>query len=557
MGFVKIIDDATSSDLENLSDGEIVEFFVRPTDKYLNQHNKENLFFIDRPIPDNPVVAKEYSAEKEYEVSSSSEENKITTILTPGEEAVTLPSGEVKIYVTSVYVPAPASKFEPTQIVMPVLADGDYNYNIEPAAAETFSDDVQVVAIPEEEAKTISEKVKAIKAAKAESQKYKRERELPALDAELEPLIALQKLDIENQKSSKKLLTDAKKNIRKNFPNISNELIDLVISLTDPDEKFDLIQNPKEFLDNEFTKLRDRKELNLLLDRNLPQKDLTKIYNLILYKFSSDLADLGFDDLRNQKIDFSDNIKNNDQILERVQLQQDILAITSLFSSDRDLSSLLIEPVKTNPDSSTSLFESSNSQKVLDQMKQFSEVINTITSPFNGINSMGTISGDEIPVVEINVQLGESIADALQKKLNEDKRLNRNFQTRSQNSKLDKFDFEIPTQDESLDQTASPALLADAPNISDQELQLVAETTEATNNIINETITRMLDELGDNPSDESYIRPVLATNNVDVPNQENQRIQEDFVFSNALSSAQRLREIEDIRAIFQILGIGS
>ena len=59
MGFVKIIDDATSSDLENLSDGEIVEFFVRPTDKYSTQHNKDNLFFIDRPIPENPVVVKE------------------------------------------------------------------------------------------------------------------------------------------------------------------------------------------------------------------------------------------------------------------------------------------------------------------------------------------------------------------------------------------------------------------------------------------------------------------------------------------------------------------
>ena len=233
------------------------------------------------------------------------------------------------------------------------------------------------------------------------------------------------------------------------------------------------------------------------------------------------------------------------------------MAITSLFSSDRDLSSLLIEPVNTNPDSSTSLFESNNSQKVLGKMKQFSEVINTITRPFNSINSMGTISGDEIPVVEINVKFGENIADALQKKLNEDKRFNRNFQTRSQNSKLDKFDFEIPTQDESLDQTASPALLADAPNISDQELQLVAETTEATNNIINETIIRMLRELGENPTDESYIQPVLVASNVDVLDQENQRIQEDFVFSNALSSAQKLREIEDIRAIFQILGIGS
>ena len=276
-----------------------------------------------------------------------------------------------------------------------------------------------------------------------------------------------------------------------------------------------------------------------------------------MFKFSSDLADLGFDNLRTQKIDFSDNSKSTDQILEQVQLQQDILAIASLFSSDRDLSSLLIDPIKTNPDSSTQLFESSSSQKVLDQMKRFSEIINTINSSVNTINNMGNISNDDIPVVEINVQIGESIADALKEKLDGDKRINRNFQTRSQSAKLDKFDFEIPTQDENLDQTASPTLLADAPNISDQELQLVAETTEATNNIINETIIRMLRELGENPTDESYIQPVLAASNVDVLDQENQRIQEDFVFSNALSSAQKLREIEDIRAIFQILRIGS
>ena len=74
---------------------------------------------------------------------------------------------------------------------------------------------------------------------------------------------------------------------------------------------------------------------------------------------------------------------------------------------------------------------------------------------------------------------------------------------------------------------------------------MVAETTEGTNNIINETIARMLRELGENRSDDSYVRPVLATNNADVPNQENQSIQEDFVFSSALSSAQRLKEIED------------
>ena len=218
MGFVKIIDDTTSSDLENLSDGEIVEFFVRPTDEYLTQHNKDNLFFIDRPIPENPVVNEVGSDETGYETFSSSDENKTSTILAPGEEAVALPSGDIKIYVTSVYVPAPASQFAPTQIVMPVLADGDYNYNIEPAAAETFTNDIQVVAVPEEEANAISEKVKAIKAAKEKSQKYKRERDLPDLDAELEPLIALQKLDIENRKSLNKLLLDAKKKYQKELP---------------------------------------------------------------------------------------------------------------------------------------------------------------------------------------------------------------------------------------------------------------------------------------------------------------------------------------------------
>ena len=39
--------------------------------------------------------------------------------------------------------------------------------------------------------------------------------------------------------------------------------------------------------------------------------------------------------------------------------------------------------------------------------------------------------------------------------------------------------------------------------------------------------------------------------------QENKEMNEPFVFSSALSSAQKLRQVEDIRAIFEILGIGS
>ena len=134
---------------------------------------------------------------------SSSDEDEITTILAPREEAVTLQSSEVKVYVTTVYVPAPASNFEPTQIVMPIFADGTYNYNIEPAAAETFSDDLQVVAILEEEAAVLSEKVKEIKRKKEEPTNPKHDEDKPpALDPGIEAMIKtfllmlLQKLKI-------------------------------------------------------------------------------------------------------------------------------------------------------------------------------------------------------------------------------------------------------------------------------------------------------------------------------------------------------------------------
>ena len=134
---------------------------------------------------------------------------------------VTLPSGEVKIYVNSVYVEAPASKFEPTQIVMPVLADGDYNYNIEPAAAETFPGELQVVAIPENEAEVLSEKVKAIKKEKAFPSKPKEDDTPPALDPEIESMVKLNIFLNDVQKGPSKLLSETKKIIQKEFPNIS------------------------------------------------------------------------------------------------------------------------------------------------------------------------------------------------------------------------------------------------------------------------------------------------------------------------------------------------
>ena len=44
---------------------------------------------------------------------------------------------------------------------------------------------------------------------------------------------------------------------------------------------------------------------------------------------------------------------------------------------------------------------------------------------------------------------------------------------------------------------------------------------------------------------------------IKVIDQENEEMNERFVFSNALSSVQKLRVVEDIRAIFEILDIGS
>ena len=81
--------------------------------QYYENHNSEDLFFIDRPVPENPVVADIDGDTTEYNTVPicSSSENENTIFVGPGEEAVTLPTGEIKVYVTTIYVQAPASKF--------------------------------------------------------------------------------------------------------------------------------------------------------------------------------------------------------------------------------------------------------------------------------------------------------------------------------------------------------------------------------------------------------------------------------------------------------------
>ena len=84
-----------------------------------------------------------------------------------------------------------------------------------------------------------------------------------------------------------------------------------------------------------------------------------------------------------------------------------------------------------------------------------------------------------------------------------------------------------------------------------------SETTEATNNILNDSIKRMLKELGDLSLSDDTGTFVLEEKEGYLQDQLSSTTKQDLVFSNALLSAKRLQEIEDIRAIFEILGIGS
>jgi len=561
MGYVRL-KSGDGNEYINLSNGDIVEFFVRPTDTFYANHNSEDLFFINRPVPEDPVVNETDTSETKYGTADSTSSETDTTIyVAPGEEAVTLPSGEIKVYVTQVYVQAPASNFLPSQIVMPVTATGDYNYDIEPAAAETFPNEAEVVAIPEEEAEVISAKVKQIKEAKETPQNPKHdEDDPPALDPGIEAMIKLNILLNDVQRAPEKILSETKKNIQEDFPNISDELINLIFNMANSDEKFDIIRDPKTFLDKEFSEVSNRENLNSILNTELSQKEITKIYNILQYRFFSELIEFGFEPLENQKVEFSSNITSPDQIVEQLKLQNDLLPLLSLLGSEnksQSLESLLRDPLKKEPDSSEALFESAKNQKILGKMKNFSEVINLINSVPSVIPTNEDNLNNDVPVIELNVGVGENIAAALEEKLARDKRLNREFQPRSQNSKLEKFSFDIPPQNEFSIPIASPPLLADAPNITDQEIQLVSETTEATNNILDETVAKMLKELGEDMPAENTLRLVAGTNNLSPLEQQETEASENVVFSNALSTVRRLQEIEDIRAIFQILGLGS
>ena len=70
---------------------------------------------------------------------------------------------------------------------------------------------------------------------------------------------------------------------------------------------------------------------------------------------------------------------------------------------NQSLSNLLIEPEEVDPNSSNALFGSGESQKVLDRIKRFSEVITFINSPSTISTESDQILNNTLPVVELEV----------------------------------------------------------------------------------------------------------------------------------------------------------
>ena len=64
--------------------------------------------------------------------------------------------------------------------------------------------------------------------------------------------------------------------------------------------------------------------------------------------------------------------------------------------------------------------------------------------------------------------------------------------------------LELPPQDQQEPRVIT--LLTDAPNISDEELQIVEVETTDTNNILDKTIDKMLNEFGNEPLDTGTIK---------------------------------------------------
>ncbi len=128
------------------------------------------------------------------------------------------------------------------------------------------------------------------------------------------------------------------------------------------------------------------------------------------------------------------------------------------------------------------------------------------------------------------------------------KALNRPYQTKSFKETLEKFDFEIPEEKIPVDIAETFPVAPDPIEIPERQIQLMAEATEAADNLLNETLDKMLEELGSQvPKIE---KSSLFSAASDVTNQ-------DKVTDLLRITNERTKAVEDIRAVFQTMGIGS
>ena len=138
--------------------------------------------------------------------------------------------------------------------------------------------------------------------------------------------------------------------------------------------------------------------------------------------------------------------------------------------------------------------------------------------------------------------------EALEDKMNVIKSLNRPYQTKSFTETLEKFDFEIPEEEVPTDIGETSPVAPEQIKISERQLVLMAEATEAADNLLNETLDKMLAELGSQaPRVENSS---LFSDATDITNQ-------DKVTKLLQIANERTNAVEDIRAIFQTMGLGS
>ena len=213
------------------------------------------------------------------------------------------------------FVTAPASNFKATTIVVPVHADGDYVQEILPGPAENFPSDIEVVAVPPEEANRIIKKVEELQKAKTEKKKYIRQNESPVMDAELKPAKALNDSIIFAQKSPGLLIQNSKKILADEFPNLSKKFINFLFNNMDRQTRFEIMSDPSKYLNDELAKLDELLSADTFSTSNLTPRQLIKFNYLMDIKFADELANAGLPQdstkiiFLNSKVDLVDLLK--------------------------------------------------------------------------------------------------------------------------------------------------------------------------------------------------------------------------------------------------------